>query len=90
MRIFMYYRTTICVSTTGGIILQCAAYLGIAPAAMLYADHIDTISTAGVICSDVWNHHRIVTVDQPGWEFLNHVRNGQTINAAEDGTVTVH
>jgi predicted aconitase with swiveling domain len=77
-------------STTGGMILQCAADLGIAPAAMLYADHIDTISAAGIICAHVWNNRRIVTVDQLGWDFLNYVQDGQTIDVAEDGTVTVH
>jgi hypothetical protein len=48
-----------------------------------------TISAAGIICADVWNHHRIVTGDQLGWEFLNHIQDGQTIDIAEDGTVTV-
>jgi len=86
----MYYRTTFFACATDGMTLQCAAYLGIAPAAMLYANHMNTISAAGIICADVWNHHRIVTVDQLGWQSLNYVRDGQAIDVAEDETVTVH
>jgi predicted aconitase with swiveling domain len=45
-------------STTGGMVLQCAAAEGIAPAAMLYADHIDTVSAPGIILADIWNAPR--------------------------------
>jgi uncharacterized protein len=77
-------------STTGGMILECAAVQGIAPIAMLYANHIDTLSAAGIILADVWNGRRIVAVDQLGWEFLNYAQDGQTVDIGEDGTVTVH
>jgi len=42
-------------STTGGMVLQCAAAEGIAPAAMLYAEHIDSVSAPGIILADIWN-----------------------------------
>ncbi len=76
-------------STTGGMFLQCAADIGISPAAMLYADHIDSISVAGIIMSDIWNGKKIIAIDQLGSEFLDYVRDGQTIEISEDGTVTV-
>jgi predicted aconitase with swiveling domain len=76
-------------STTGGMILQAAADLGIAPIAILYANHIDSLSAAGIILADVWNNRRIVAVDQLGWDFLNYVEDGQTVDIKEDGTVTV-
>jgi predicted aconitase with swiveling domain len=77
-------------STTGGMILHSAAKAGIAPVAMLYADHIDTISAAGIVLADVWDNNRIVAIDQLGQDFLDHVQDGQAIEIGEDGTVTVH
>ncbi|MCM3768091.1 aconitase X swivel domain-containing protein [Neobacillus niacini] len=77
-------------STTGGMILQCAADVGIGPAAMLYADHIDSISAAGIILAEVWNDKKIVAIDQLGDEFLEAVQDGQKIEIIEDGTVIVH
>ena len=76
-------------STTGGMILQCAADVGIGPAAMLYADHIDSISSAGIILAEVWNDKKIVAIDQLGDEFLEFVQDGQKIEIKEDGTVIV-
>jgi uncharacterized protein len=76
-------------STTGGMILQCAADVGIGPAAMLYADHIDSISAAGIILADVWNNKRILAIDELGDEFLEAVQDGQQIEIKEDGTVIV-
>jgi predicted aconitase with swiveling domain len=77
-------------STTGGMILQAAADLGVAPIALLCANHIDSLAAAGVVVADVWNNHRIVTIDQLGWEFLNYVQDDQAIDIKEDGTVVVH
>ncbi len=61
------------------MILQCAADVGIAPAAMLYADHIDSISAAGIILAEVWNNKKIVAIDQLGNEFLETVRDGKKL-----------
>jgi predicted aconitase with swiveling domain len=77
-------------STTGGMVLQCAAAEDIAPAAMLYAEHIDTVSAPGIILADIWNDKQIVTIDQLGHEFLDYVKEGQKIVVSEDGTVEVH
>lgn len=77
-------------STTGGMVLQSAAKVGIAPAAMLYSEHIDTISAAGIILADIWDDRRIVAIDQLGPDFLGSVRDGGRIEIEEDGTVTVH
>lgn len=76
-------------STTGGMILQCAADIGIGPAAMLYADHIDSISAAGIILAEVWNKNKIVAIDELGSKFLDCVKDGQKIEIKEDGTVLV-
>ncbi|MBY6681514.1 DUF126 domain-containing protein [Rhodococcus sp. BP-316] len=76
-------------STTGGMILQCAAQQGIAPAAMLFADHIDSISAAGILLADIWNDNRIIAIDQLGNEFLEAVSTGSVVEIAADGTVTL-
>nr|AIU93942.1 hypothetical protein LRS1606.508 [Rhodococcus sp. NS1] len=77
-------------STTGGMVLQSAAAMGIAPAAMLYSEHIDTISAAGIVLADIWDNRRIIAIDQLGPDFLDNVRDGGRIDVDEDGTVTVH
>ena len=76
-------------STTGGMILRCAAVLGIAPIAMLFANHIDSLSAAGILLADIWNDKQIVAVDQLGSDFLTYIQDGQTVDITDDGTVTV-
>ena len=34
----------------------------------------------GIILTDEWNDHHIMAVDQLGWDFLNHVQDGQTVD----------
>ncbi len=76
-------------STTGGMVLQSAAALGLAPKAMLFSESIDSIGAAGVILADVWTPHKIVTIDNLGQDFLDYVKDGMTITVKEDGTVIV-
>lgn len=76
-------------STTGGMVLQAIAELGIGPSAMLFSEHIDSLAAAGVILAEVWNDKKIITVDQLGNEFLEYVRTGQRIEIKDDGTVIV-
>lgn len=76
-------------STTGGMVLETAAKMGIGPKAMLFSEHIDSLAAAGIILSEVWLGKRIVAVDQLGQEFLAYVKDGQTITVKEDGTVIV-
>jgi uncharacterized protein len=76
-------------STTGGMVLQTIAQMGIGPVAMLFSEHIDSLAAAGIILSDVWTHKRIIAVDQLGSEFLEYVMDGQTLEIKEDGTILV-
>ena len=62
---------------------------GIAPKAMLFANHIDSLAACGILMGDNWLGKRIVTVDLLGQEFLNTVQTGQTIRVHEDGTVEI-
>ncbi|MHB1416630.1 MAG: aconitase X swivel domain-containing protein [Chloroflexota bacterium] len=77
-------------STSGGLALQTVAKMGSAPKALLFSERIDSLAAAGVILADVWLEKRIVTVDQLGNEFLQTVRDGQQVEVATDGTVTLY
>jgi predicted aconitase with swiveling domain len=76
-------------STTGGMILQRAIDGGQAPAALLFAEPIDSLAAAGVILAKVWNEKDIITIDGLGPEFLASVKDGDAIEISEDGTVAV-
>lgn len=76
-------------STTGGMVLHTVSALGIAPAAMLFSESIDSLAAAGVILADVWTDSTIVAVDRLGDEFLNYVQDGMKVTVTSDGTVTV-
>jgi predicted aconitase with swiveling domain len=77
-------------STTGGMILQKSIAGSQAPAALLFAERIDSLAAAGVILAKVWNGKDVVTVDGLGSDFLDCVRNGDSVEIHGDGTVIVH
>ena len=76
-------------STAGGLALQTLIRRGIAPRALLFSEHIDTLAASGVILADVWLEKRVITVDGLGAEFLEYVKDGQSIEVREDGAVLV-
>ena len=76
-------------STTGGFVLMGMAELGLAPKAMLFANHIDSLAVGGLVMADIWMDKRIITVDLLGPEFLAAVNTGDPINVSEDGTVEI-
>ncbi|MBR0112826.1 MAG: DUF126 domain-containing protein [Clostridia bacterium] len=75
-------------STTGGMVLYCAADLGKAPKCLLFSEHIDSLAAAGAVLAAVWTDSPIVTVDCLGQEFLDYVKDGMTIKVSQDGTVS--
>ena len=69
----MRFENIICLtrtigSTTGGHDSSMCGRCGIGPAAMLYADHVDSISAAGIVLANIWNNKKIVAIDQLGDE----------------------
>ena len=76
-------------STTGGIVIQTAVDVGIAPAAFLFSKPIDSVAAAGIVLSDIWSNTKIVTIDKLGDEFLDAVEEGMTLEIQEDGTVVL-
>ena len=76
-------------STTGGMVLYCAAALGQQPACLLFSKPIDSLAAAGAILADVWTDVSMPVVDTLGEEFLAYVSTGVTIEVKPDGSVIV-
>jgi len=76
-------------STTGGMVLYCAASLNLKPACLLFSKPIDSLAAAGVILADVWTDASMPTVDSLGDDFLKAVQTGMTVTIEDDGLVTV-
>ena len=76
-------------STTGGFVLMGVAKLGLAPKAMLFANHVDSLAIGGLLMADIWMDHRIIAVDLLGQDFLDAVNTGDPISVLEDGTVEI-
>ena len=76
-------------STTGGMVLYCAAAISRQPACLLFSKPIDSLAAAGVILADVWTEAAMPTVDSLGDDFLEYIKTGMTVTVADDGTVTV-
>ena len=76
-------------STTGGLVLYCAASMSRQPACLLFSKEIDSLAAAGAILADVWTDNSMPTVDGLGDEFLEYVQTGDRITVEEDGSVIV-
>ncbi|MEA5049082.1 MAG: DUF126 domain-containing protein [Eubacteriales bacterium] len=76
-------------STTGGMVLYCAAALGQQPACLLFSKPIDSLAAAGAILADVWTDVSMPVVDTLGDEFLAYVKTGAKVTVKEDGTVII-
>ena len=77
-------------STTGGLVLYCAAAMGRQPACMLFSKPIDSLAAAGAILADVWvDNVTMPVVDSLGDEFLEYVKDGMNITVKDGGIVEV-
>ena len=76
-------------STTGGFVLMGVAKLGLAPKAMLFANHVDSLAIGGLLMADIWMGKRIIAIDLLGQEFLDAVNTGDPVKIHEDGTVEI-
>jgi predicted aconitase with swiveling domain len=76
-------------STTGGMVLFCAAAMKCQPACLLFSKPIDSLAAAGAILAGVWTENPMPAVDGLGDEFLAAVQTGSTVTLENDGTVTV-
>jgi len=76
-------------STTGGMVLFCAASMGRQSACLLFSKPIDSLAAAGAILAGVWTDKPMLTIDSLGDEFLTAVKTGSRVKANCDGTVEV-
>ena len=76
-------------STSAGATWDKVAQMGIAPQAMLFSQHIDSLGAAGLVIADIWSNRRVFVIDQLGDKFLEYVHDGQMVSVEVDGTVTV-
>ncbi len=81
--------TTTVGSSLGGAALMGVGDLGLGPKAMLFSQHIDSVSSAGLLMDDIWNGRRVITIDLLGDEFLETVKSSDPVSIKEDGTVEV-
>jgi predicted aconitase with swiveling domain len=66
------------------------AQKGIAPAAMLFARHVDSLAATGLIMADNWLEKRSIAVDLLGDDFLDAaMQPNASVKVSEDGTVEV-
>ena len=77
-------------STTGGMVIYCAAVMERQPACMLFSKPIDSLAAAGSILASVWCPDvQMPVVDSLGDEFLEYVKEGMTITIKDGGIVVV-
>ncbi len=76
-------------SSMGGGCFMAVAGLGLAPKALLFSGHIDSVTASGVLMADIWQEKPIVCVDLLGEEFLEAISTGDAVSIKEDGTVEV-
>ena len=76
-------------STTGGFVLMGVAKMGLAPKAMLFANHVDSLAIGGLLMADIWMDKRIIAIDLLGQDFLDAVNTGDPIKVYEDGKVEI-
>ena len=76
-------------SSMGGGCFMAVAGLDLAPKALLFSRHIDSVTASGVLMADIWQEKTIICVDLLGEEFLEAAKTGDPISIQEDGTVEV-
>ncbi len=76
-------------SSSGACMFMAILEKDVAPKAMLFANHIDSLAACGLLMGDIWEEKRIVTVDLLGPEFLDAVQTGQKVRVHADGTVEI-
>ena len=76
-------------SSMGGGCFMAVAGLNLAPKALLFSRHIDSVTASGVLMADIWQDKQIICVDLLGEDFLEAAKTGDPISIKEDGTVEI-
>ena len=77
-------------SSAGACMMMAAAKVGVLPKAMLFSNHVDSLSACGLLMTDNWLDTRVIAIDMLGKEFLNTVKTGDKIKISEDGTIEIN
>jgi len=76
-------------SSAGACMMMAAAKVGALPKAMLFSNHVDSLSACGLLMAHNFLGTPIIAIDMLGEEFLNSVKTGDKIKISEDGTVEI-
>ena len=76
-------------SSAGACMMMAAAKVDALPKAMLFSNHVDSLSACGLLMAKNFLGTPILAIDMLGDEFLKEVKTGDKIKISEDGTVEV-
>lgn len=76
-------------SSAGACMMMAAAKIKALPKAMLFSNHVDSLSACGLLMAHNFLGTPIIVVDMLGDEFLDTVKTGQKLKVSEDGTVEI-
>jgi uncharacterized protein len=76
-------------STSAGTTWDLIACRHLEPAALLFAERIDSLSAGGLVVARIWDGSPVVVVDRLGDSFLQRVTTGLSVAVSRDGLVTI-
>ena len=76
-------------STSAGTTWDLIAWRHLEPAALLFAESIDSLSAGGLVVARIWDGSPVVVVDQLGEAFLQELKTGVALAVSPEGVVTV-
>jgi predicted aconitase with swiveling domain len=76
-------------SSAGACMMMAAAKVNALPKAMLFSNHVDSLSACGLLMAKNFLGTPILAIDMLGDEFLKEVKTGDKLKISEDGTVEV-
>ena len=76
-------------SSAGACMMMAAAKVDALPKAMLFSNHVDSLSACGLLMAHNFLGTPIIAIDMLGDEFLQTVKTGNKVKVYEDGKVEI-
>ena len=76
-------------SSAGACMMMAAAKVNALPKAMLFSNHVDSLSACGLLMAHNFLGTPVIAIDMLGDEFLKTVKTGQKVKVYEDGKVEI-
>ena len=76
-------------SSAGACMMMAAAKVNALPKAMLFSNHVDSLSACGLLMAYNFLGTPLIAIDMLGDEFLKTVKTGDKVKISEDGTVEI-